>query len=291
MKTTAFLTRLLFATFAVSLLVSAALAQAGTPLKRTTYKTQEFEAGPGMTLSLTGAPEGAIRVEGWNERKIEVSAEIEVRAGSEQDLDALAAVTGFVVDEGLIKIAVTTVGPHDKKYLKKAAKDFPKRLRNSPFTINYTIKVPYYTDLMLDGGKGKLSIANVEGAMSIKFLESDADLVLSGGSVQATIGSGDVTVTLAKPSWRGRFAEVQVATGKLDVRMPQDMNANIQAKVLRTGQIENGFERIKPQRLTHFSDTYMDGIAGNGGATMRFTVGDGTLSLTTVGKPAVAEKQ
>jgi len=291
MKTTVFFTRLLLATFAASLLVSTAIAQTGSSLKRTTYKTQEFEAGPGITVSVIGAPEGAIRVEGWNERKVEVSAEIEVRAGSEQDLDALAAVTGFAVDEGLTKISVMTVGPNDKKYLKKTAKDFPKHLRNSPFAINYTIKVPYYTDLVLDGGKGKLSIERVEGAMSIKFLESDADLVLTGGSVQATIGSGDVTVTLAKPSWRGRFAEVQVATGKLDVRMPQDLNANIQAKVLRTGQIENGFERIKPQRFTHFSDTFMDGIAGNGGATMRFTVGDGTLSLTTTGKPAVAEKQ
>jgi hypothetical protein len=282
---TPFVAALLFV-FAASL-----LAQTGGVLKRTTYKTQTFEAGSGMTVSVIGAPEGAVRIEGWNERDVEVSAEIEVRGSSEQDLDLLAKITGFAVDEGLTKISVMTVGPHDKKYLKQAAKDFPKRLRNSPFKINYTIKVPVYTDLIIDGGKGDLAIRGVEGAMSIKFLESNADLVFTGGSVQATIGSGDVVVTVAKPSWRGRFAEIQVASGKLDVKLPKDMNANIEAKILRTGQIEDGFGTLKPKRRTTFTETAMDAIAGNGGATMRFTVGDGTLSFSTIQKASVAEKE
>lgn len=260
-------------------------------LKRTTYKSQTVEAGPAMTLSLIGAPEGSIKIEGWNERDMEVSAEIEVRAGTAADLDELAKVTGFAIDEGPTKISVVTVGPHDKKYLKKAAKDFPKRLRNSPFRVNYTVKVPFYTDLDIDGGKGALAIAGVEGAMRVNFLESDADLLFTGGTVQVTIGTGNVTVSLAKPSWRGRFADIQVASGKLNVRMPKDMNANVEAKILRTGEIDNRFGKMKPERRTHFSDTYMDAIVGNGGASMSFTVGDGTLLFSNVEKPAVAEKQ
>jgi hypothetical protein len=189
----------------------------------------------------------------------------------------------------MTKIAVTTVGPNDKKYLKQVAKDFPKRLRNSPFSVNYTIKVPRYTDLMIDGGKGLLAIKGVEGAMSIKFLESDADLVFTGGSIQATIGAGKVSVTVAKPSWRGRFAEVQVATGDLDIRMPKDMNANIEAKILRTGKIEDGFGSLKPKRHTTFTETSMDAIAGSGGATLSFTVGDGTLSLKDATPIRIAE--
>jgi len=260
-------------------------------LKRTTYKTQTVEAGPAMTLSLIGAPDGSIRIEGWKEREIEVSAEIEVRAGNSADLDELAKVTGFAIDEGPTKISVVTVGPHDKKYLKKVAKHFPKRLRNSPFKVNYTVKVPFYTDLDIDGGKGALAIAGVEGAMRVNFLESDADLLFTGGSVQVTIGAGDVTVTLAKPSWRGRFAEVQVSSGKLNVRMPKDMNANIKAQILRTGEIENKVGKMKPERWTKFTETNMEAIAGHGGASMHFTVGDGTLLFSSLGKPAVAEKQ
>lgn len=278
------LTLVLLSVFAIC-----ASAQTGGPLKRTSFKTETFEAGPGMTVSLIGAPQGAVRIEGWNKREVEVSAEIEVSAGNEQDLELLAKITGFAVDEGLTKISVTSVGPHDKKYLKEVAKNFPKQLRNSPFSINYTIKVPFYTDLFIDGGKGALEILGVEGAMSISFLESNAKLSFTGGSIQATIGSGDVEVTLAKPSWRGRFAEIQVAAGSLEVRMPKDMNANIEAKVLRTGKIEDGFGTLKPKRRTTFTETNMDAIAGNGGATLSFTVGDGTLSLKDASPTRIAE--
>ncbi|REJ79128.1 MAG: hypothetical protein DWQ47_06705 [Acidobacteria bacterium] len=275
----------------IALLSSGVFAQSPQTLKRTTYKTETVEAGVGTTVSIIGSPVGAIRIEGWNRNEIEISAEIEVTASNESDLAELSKVTGFLVDQGLTKTNIVTVGPHDKKYLKKAAKGFPKRLRNSPFTIDYTLKVPVYTDFVIDGGRGDFFLRGVEGSMRIKFLESKAEMMLTGGSIQATFGVGDVNVTMLKPSWRGRFAEVQVASGTLNVLMPRDMNANLIAEVLRTGTIENGFENIKPVRLTKFSESFMDSIVGNGGARMRFTVGDGSLVLSHASKPEVAEKQ
>lgn len=276
---------MVFAAFAV-----AAFAQAPGKLKRTTYKTETIESGVGGTVSIIGSPVGSIRVEGWSKNQVEISAEIEVTAESEADLAELAKVTGFIIDEGLTKISIETVGPHDKKYLKKAFKNFPKRLRYSPFRIDYTIRVPQYTDLVIDGGKGDLAIASVEGSMRIEFLESNARFDVSGGSIQATIGVGSATVNVLKPSWRGRFADIQVAAGRIDVHLPKDMNANLFARVLRTGSIENAFENVKPMRRTTFTDTSMDAIAGNGGARLSFTVGDGTLAISNLLQRKIAEK-
>lgn len=283
-----FLTAILSSVLA-SLLVSAAFAQAAPQLKRTTFKTETFEAGPASTVSLIGSPQGSVRIEGWNKNEIEISADIQVFASSEEDLARLASVTGFMIDEGLTKISVVTVGPHDKKYVKKIDKDFPKRLRNSQFRIDYVLKVPRYTDLIIDGGIGDFSLQGVEGSMSIEFLETNAKMVLTGGSIRATFGKGDVSVLVEKRSWRGRFAEIQVAAGNLDVKLPSDMNANLLAKVLRTGKIENEFTNVKPKRLTKFTDTFMDGIVGNGGASLGFTVGDGMLLIREPEKVSIAE--
>lgn len=282
--------RLLILTAPILLIFSFCVEHASqTPaLKRTTFKTQTVESGPGATIAVSGSPAGSIRVEGWNRNEVEISAEIEVSANNEEDLARLAKVTGFAVDEGLTKISIVSVGPHDKKYLKKADKEFPKRLRNSPFRIDYVVRVPMYSDLLIDGGKGNLELSGVEGSMIINYLESNARLILTGGSVQATIGKGDVEVIVARPSWRGRFAQIQVASGRLDLRLPRDMNANLEAAVLRTGQIENGFSELKPMRRTTFSDTAMNAVAGSGGARLSFTVGDGILAISYADPPRIA---
>lgn len=273
------------------LLAFAMTTSAQTPqvLKRTTFKTETLEAGPASTVSLIGSPRGSIRIEGWSKNEVEITAEIEVVAGTEEDLSKLAAVTGYMIDEGLTKISIETVGTHDKKYIKKVDKRFPKHLLNNPFTINYSLKVPHYTDLIISGGIGEFDLKGVEGSMKIDFLEAKANLVLTGGSVQATFGKGEVGIIVAKPSWRGRFADVQVADGSIDVKLPADMNANLTAKVLRTGKIENGFTNVKPVRRSKFTETFMDGIAGNGGAPLGFTVGDGTLTIGGSESPRIAE--
>lgn len=257
-------------------------------LKSTKFKTETIEFGSGGTISIIGAPEGSIEIEGWNKAEVEITAEIEVQAANEEDLKLLASVSGFMIEDSMSHISISSVGSHDKKYLKSVNKKFPKRLRDTPFKINYKIKVPSYSDLEIDGGRGDLTLSMVEGTMRIKYLESNANLSLIGGTVQATIGAGDVNVTIASRSWRGRFAEIQVAKGSLNVWLPQNLNANFSAKVLRTGKIDNSYDSLKPTRKSPFTDTEITAKAGNGGAELSFTVGDGMLKIG--GSEKIAKK-
>lgn len=255
-------------------------AQAKPLIKRTTYRNEKIDFGAGGTLTIVGAPTGSITIEGWQNNQVEVTADIEVQAENEQDLALLAKVNGFVLDQDFGHIRIGTVGTYDKLYMKKVAKKFPKNLLDKPFKIDYHIKVPVYCDLEINGGRGDLKIAGVEGVMQIKVLEGNGDLTLTGGTVIAVFGGGNVDVSVASRSWRGRQVDFQVANGTLNFKFLPNTNAEINAEILRSGKIENSIESLKPRPSgAKFTDKNMSARAGNGGAVFNLTVGDGTLRL------------
>ena len=258
-------------------------AQTKPLLKRTTYKTENIDFGAGGTLSVVGAPNGSISIEGWSKNEVEITAEIEVQAETENDLALLAQINTFVLDENFGHITIQSVGTHDKKYLKSAAKKFPKNLLAMPFRIDYKIKVPGYCDLEINGGRSDLNLSNVEGTMRINVLETNAKLDLIGGTITATFGSGTVDVTVPTRGWRGRSADIQLASGTMNVRLPQNLSAEIDAQVLRNGQIENSCKNLKSRDRTKFTAKLINAKAGNGGVKLSFTVGDGTLRLSETG--------
>jgi hypothetical protein len=268
----------LFAIAFVNLTV-VSLAQTNPLIKRTTYKTETVEFDAGGTVSIIGAPVGSVVVEGWQKNAVEITAEVEMQAATEADLAEIARVNGFAIDDSFGHIRITSVGTHDKDYMKRVTKKFPKNLLGLPFKIDYVIKVPARTDLQIDGGKGDLTLSNVEGAMRINFLESNAKLNLIGGSVVATFGTGAVEVVIPNRSWRGRSADVQLVSGTMSVQLPLNLNANLDAKVLRAGQIENALTNLKPRDDRKFTAKSISAKAGGGGAFLTFIVGGGTLKL------------
>lgn len=278
--------KILHFAIAISFIFSASVfvfaqAQPAKLIKRTTYKTDNFEFGAGGTVTIVGAPQGSIEVEGWQKNEIEISAEIEMQGESEADLELLSQINGFTVDDGFGHVRILSVGTHDKSYIKKVKKKIPKKLLAMPFKIDYKIKVPFYCDLEINGGKGDLKLTNVDGVMRVKAAEGNAVLNLVGGAITATFGAGNVDVNISSRSWRGRFADIQVASGNLNVQLPQNFNAEIDASVLRSGKIESSITSLKPRNRTKFTEKQISAKAGNGGAPLTFTVGDGTLKMST----------
>jgi hypothetical protein len=66
----------------------------------------------------------------------------------------------------------------------------------------------------------------------------------------------------------------------LNVQFPQNLSADLNASILKTGKIENALENLKPRDRSKFSEKSMLARAGNGGALLSFTVGDGALKMT-----------
>lgn len=262
-----------------------ALSSSAQTLKRTTTKTDRFDFGSGGTVSIIGAPTGSITVVGNTKNEIEITAQIEIQAASEADLDRLAKVTTFGTDESLGRVSIISSGTHNKLGDKKAWKKFPKSLLGLPFKIDYVISLPRYTDLEINGGKGDLSVSGIEGALKITSVESNAKLDLIGGGVSATFGSGTVDITMPNRSWRGNAIDAALSSGTMSVHLPSSISAELDATILKSGKIENAFVDFKPRtRNVPFTDRSILAKAGSGGISMKFTVGDGTLKLLRVAK-------
>ena len=263
----------------------------GQTLKRVTTKTDKLDFGAGGTVVITGAPTGSIRIEPAERNEIEINAEITLEAQNEADLSTLENVTGFITDESVGRVAITSLGTNNPKYLKGVAKKFPKQLIGLSFQIDYVIKVPRYCDLQIDNGKGDISIRGIEGAIRLTSQESNSKIDLVGGALNATLGKGKVSVTIPNRSWRGNGIDVALANGEMDVYMPVNVSAELDASILRTGKIENSLLDLKPRvRTVKFTDTSISARSGSGGVPMKFTVGDGTLRLLTIGKEGAGKQ-
>jgi hypothetical protein len=248
-------------------------------LTRSSTRREGRRFGYGGTVTVVGAPTGSITVEGWPRAEVEVVAEVEQKAESEDDLIRLAAVNSFVFDDDANHVSILTTGTHDKAFMRRAAKGFPKHLLSQPWKIDYRIRVPANTDLEINAGRGPVKLSGIEGAIRISAVEGDASLFLTGGIVSATIASGNVLVSIPVRSWRGGGADVRVAAGMLTVELLPGFNGDIDADILRTGRIEDSYGGLESREKPGITPTIMRARAGAGGAFFKFTVGAGTLLI------------
>ena len=252
-------------------------------LKRTTTRRELKRLGYGGSVTIYGAPEGSVTVEAWTRSEVEITGEVEQSADTEENLTRLAALNTFTVDEDINHIRVMTVGLHDRKYAKRAARGLPKNLLAMPWRIDYRVKVPAACDLEINAGRGALVVSGVEGGLRINAGGGpDSLFALAGGDVEATLAAGPVTVRPSTRSWRGRGLRLRVASGDLTVELPAGFTGDVDAEVLRAGRIENAYAGLDPRERTTPTERSLQSRAGNGGATLSFTVGDGNIRIRQV---------
>lgn len=248
-------------------------------LVRTTMRHEQRRLKYGGTLTIVGAPEGSITIEGWPNTDVYITAEVQLQADTEQDLDQLAAVNGFVLDEDSNHLSILSTGTHDKAYMRAVARKFPKALLGLPWKIDYRIRVPASIDLEINAGRGPITLSGVEGDIRLSATESETNLKLSGGVLAATIAKGNVTLDISERSWRRGGADIRVAFGDVTVGLPTGFNADIDAEILRSGQIVNSYGELEAREKPGITQQKIKARAGAGGAFFQFTVGDGTINI------------
>jgi len=249
-------------------------------IKRSMAHEELIRLGYGGSVTIIGAPEGSITIEGWPRSEVALSTNIELQAETEDDLNRLAIVNGVLVDRSLNHVRILTTGTQDKEFMKRVAKNFPKKLLGLPWKIDFRIKVPIATDLEINAGRGAISLTGVEGAINLSAIESQTHLTLSGGDVTAIIASGKVEVKILGRSWRGRGVDIRVATGDLQIQLPVGFNAHIDADVLRVGRIEDNYGALVARETLGLTDRRVRAQTGAGGPVIKFLVGDGVIRIT-----------
>jgi hypothetical protein len=248
-------------------------------LTRSSTRRETARFSYGGTVTLIAAPRGSVTVEGWPRNEVEVTANIELKGPTEADLDQLAKVNTFVFDEDLNHISILTTGTHDRAFMKKSAKNFPKKLLNLPWKIDYRVRVPINTDLEVNAGHGEVKLSGVEGGMRVSATESDTALTLTGGTVQTTVTAGSITFVIPARTWRGSGADIRIASGTINVDLQPGFSGDIDADVLRTGKIVNTFEGLISREKPGITERTVRARAGAGGPSFKFTVGDGTVNI------------
>ena len=276
---TIFLTALLSSPLSASQKSKTASVAPAPLLSRTTTRHEVRRLGYGGTLTIVGAPKGSVTVEGWSRSEIELTAEIELNAETEDDLNRLAIVNSFVFDDDSNHVTVLTTGTHDRVFMKKVAKNFPKALLNLPWKIDYRVHVPANTDVEINAGHGPVKLSGVEGALRLSATESETTLTLTGGIASATITAGNVTLIIPVRSWRGGGADIRVAAGVLNVELPPGFNGDIDADILRIGKVVNSYDSLELREKPGITDRTVRARAGAGGAFFKFTVGDGIVNI------------
>lgn len=272
---------IVFSVLSWIIFVSSTNAQQNTSplLTRTGTRTETRRLGYGGSVTIIGAPQGSITIEGWARNEVAITANIELKAATEEDLNRLATVNGFILDDDLNHVRVLTTGTHDREFMRRAAKNFPKKLLDLPWKIDYRIRVPAVTDLEINAGRGPVNLKDVEGAIRLSAAESETLLTLTGGTVSVTVASGKVALRIPVRSWRGGGADVRIAAGDLAVELPAGFNGDIDAEILRVGKIENAFPELQSRERPGVTERMIKGRAGAGGAFFKFTVANGTITI------------
>ena len=248
-------------------------------LVRTTTRHEVRRLGYGGTVTVVGAPNGSISIEGWARNEVDITAEIELHADTEANLDLLAAVNNVVVDDDVNHIQILSTGTHDKVFMRSAARKFPKALLGLPWKVDYRIHVPLLTDLEVNAGRGPITIAGVEGNVRVSAAESLANLKMTGGVLSAIISVGKVNLEIPARSWARGSAEIRLAAGEIVVAIPGGFSGDFDAEILRLGKIINSYEGLEPRERQSATPTKMNLRAGAGGASFNLTVGDGTITI------------
>ena len=256
---------------------------AAANVKRTIHRRATHRLPYGGSVTLVAPPVSSITIEGWSRSEIEIEADIELQAPTEADLDLLAAINNLAIDVDTNHVRILTSGTHDKKYLQRVAKKFPKTLIGLPWKIDFRLKIPALTDIDIDSGIGPIKLSGVEGSIRLEALQSDAELTLTGGYFSGLIQRGAVKVTIPSRNWRGLGATLQLAGGTLEVILAPGFSGDVDANILRLGEIKNSYAGLTPREGTANNPRLLLGRAGAGGAKLSFTVGDGTLEIKSSG--------
>ena len=249
-------------------------------LKRTTTKTDTIPVGAGSTVAIMGAPAGSIKVTMIAGNDVQIAAEIEVQAANEADLAAAAVLTTYMTQETLGKVAIVSVGADSRRKFTNDEKKVIKRLRGMPYRIDYVVGVPKYTNVEIDGGIGDIDLEGGEGDHRINAVNAKVRVTIRGGSLAATIAKGGLNIEVPPSGRRGLNIDASVVSGDLSMTIPDNLNGEVDASVLRIGKVVNEIPNLKPRdRKVPFSDKLVQGRAGVGGPSIKLTVGDGSIWL------------
>jgi len=185
---------------------------------------KEMTVSTGGTITVDGRQNGGISVRGESRNDVQVRACVQAWSGSEADAKALADQVRINTG-GTIKAD----GPSDNHW-----------------SVSYQILVPRSSNLDLIAHNGGINITGVDG--TAKFETQNGGVFLSdvAGNFSGRTTNGGVFVRLSGQSWRGGGLDVTTSNGGVNIQMPENYAAHVEAGTVNGG-FSSDIAALQPQ--------------------------------------------
>lgn len=171
---------------------------------------------------------GSIEVIGWDRDEIEISATIRIRAASRNKAQKIYGNIEFEVGREPGDVSIRALMP-------KYRKDSMAGEGNTTVWIDYTVRVPYLTDLDLRSITGNIGVMQVGGGFHIESERGSIDMLSRGGEGVLKSRNGDLGCELAFLLPGGKLL-MKTSCGDVFLGIPAETSALLQART-RSGRV------------------------------------------------------
>ena len=210
-------------------------------------------------LNLDAGRNGGATVKGWLRSDVLVRTRIETAAENESAAAALAS-----------RVAIESSGGH------VGASGPETNGQDAWWSVSYEVFVPQNTDLTVKTYNGGLTISDIRGQIRFEAHNGGVHLTRLAGDVSGATVNGGVNVELAGAMWDGRQMDVTTRNGGVNVQMPAQYSAHLQAET-QNGGVQSDFPYTSPEGNRR--PRRLDFSVGSGGSLIHVATTNGHVSL------------
>lgn len=170
------------------------------------------------SLDVDGGANGGVSVKGWDRNEVLVRSQ--VRTNGEDDSDARQLAPQIRIDASAGRVRAE--GPHVSG-------------RHRGWGVSFEVFVPRQSDLSLRANNGGIHVADVRGRIQFNTTNGGVHLSRLAGDVEGHTTNGGVHLDLSGNHWEGSKCEVTTTNGGVDIRVPENYSAHLEASTTNGG--------------------------------------------------------
>ncbi len=196
-------------------------------------------------ISVKAAPNGGIRVEGWDKDSILIKARIQAKAGSRKKAEELMSEIDLYAGNGRIEA------------------DGPKwNFSNKSWSVSFRVMVPVKSNLELSSVNGGIKVKNALGEIEARTVNGGIDVEDLADDAEVSTVNGSINAEFDNDRWDKNEFEAKTTNGSIKVKLPEDCSAELKAGTVN-GSINVDFPITVQGRIKKSIDTTLGGGGGD----------------------------
>jgi hypothetical protein len=170
---------------------------------------EETLAG-GNPLDVDAAPNGGIRVIGWDRGDVRLRARVVGYGDSDAEARRTASQVRIETGGGEIRARA------------------PERQDHSSWTVSFELSVPQNSQVTLRTVNGGIAVRDLRGTVRFKATNGGVRLENVGGDVTGETNNGGLSIDLNGERWEGSGLDVQTHNGGVNLTVPSNYSAELE---------------------------------------------------------------